>query len=949
MKRIVQAVFLLILYGLPLFGQQGQAQGCYTKSGTYVTPVPRLVTKRLPESTETLQRDSKSTTVDDPTAGTYLVVTRPDLLEPLQPLLRWKRQQGYRVEVLCPTTHRRDSIREMLVRRYRESTPLRPSQRYVLLVGDYDRIQSFTGRHTPSQLNNTPTDLYYGVYTGYPALGSIPILPDAMVGRLSVADADELQTVIGKLIAYEQGTGIGQQLLLVAGREETPPAPTTTNGQVNYLLSLADSCRPDLQATCFRNNGTDNTAAILEALHTPTALVSYTGHGLRSGWSNPTVTASSFDTLGAVPTIVVNNCCYTNAFNGDCFGEQLLRMPSGGAVGIVGATNETLWMEDYLFAVGAKRPATLYPAYDATTPGAFDPLFTGSREEEAATLGALLWRGCQAVADAGSRFDAYYWEAYNLLGDPTTVPFLGTPGELQMALDSVTIPVGGTLLSLWATPGCRVSVTDDSSLLGTGIADENGLVTLDLARSVLGDSLTLTATRPGDRPTTLTYPTTPSAEGRLAIVGYSITDSSLQIRLRNVGQSPASQHTLHMWMANTETPLEWQHPGVIDPGGETEATLTLPVSLRCEELVRGTLELRDGQGMTYGTLKMMCEPPQNRIEVISTKITTPTGQRIRMLLPGHSYLLQVTATGHPDSATALLNSQRITAEQGYSTLIFPFTLGQDSLRLHATVTLYQGCRPVTDEWWMACYRPTETFESGTDNDYPWLRADGIPWTVDSTVAYEGRYCLRSGAVDYNQQTLFGIDIDAMQDDSVSFFYRVSSEASDQLLFHVDGQCCGFWGGLRDWQRFVYPITAGRHRLTWSYVKDGSLSEREDGAWIDNIGLPLCRWMAPYGDPAADRTHSDTSMAGITLRVSCAEDLTVWPNPSSGVLTVDIPGLEEVADLRLIDLSGRQLARRTIYPGNTRFTIDTRQYPSGTYWITLKTTAGTQTKKIIIIH
>ena len=367
MRHVITSFGVLIMTLLTL---SVQGQETVTKSGTLVRPADRM-----PAS---FTKQTKSfPTLSDPTAGTYLVVTRPDLQEPLLPFIRWKKQQGYRVEVLCTTTNQRDSIRAQLTERYANATALLPAQRYVLIVGDVDRIQAFAGRHTPSGLTNRATDLYYGEYTG-------DYLPEAYVGRLSVSDSAELAAVVTKIITYEQGLWVttAQQLMFAAGSEDRSPAPTTTNGQVNYLAQLA-SCSPELDTVCFRSPTSANqTDSILQALSQSNALVNYTAHCTANGWERPYITFNSIDTLdNPVPTLFVNNCCLSNAFDGTCFGERLLRRPTGGAIGVVGATNETLWNEDFYWAVGAKCPPTPIPEFDSTRLGAFDKLFCSDWSE----------------------------------------------------------------------------------------------------------------------------------------------------------------------------------------------------------------------------------------------------------------------------------------------------------------------------------------------------------------------------------------------------------------------------------------------------------------------------------------------------------------------------------------------------------------------------------------
>ena len=86
------------------------------------------------------------------------------------------------------------------------------------------------------------------------------------------------------------------------------------------------------------------------------------------------MTIGTLDTLdNPQPLFYVNNCCKSNDFGGTCFGEQLLRKPSGGAVAVIGATNSTLWEEDFWWAVGPTT-ISLTPSYDPIRLGAFDRL-----------------------------------------------------------------------------------------------------------------------------------------------------------------------------------------------------------------------------------------------------------------------------------------------------------------------------------------------------------------------------------------------------------------------------------------------------------------------------------------------------------------------------------------------------------------------------------------------
>jgi hypothetical protein len=72
--------------------------------------------------------------------------------------------------------------------------------------------------------------------------------------------------------------------------------------------------------------------------------------------------------------------------------------------------------------------------------------------------------------------------------------------------------------------------------------------------------------------------------------------------------------------------------------------------------------------------------------------------------------------------------------------------------------------------------------------------------------------------------------------------------NDTLVFSVDGVAQAAWTGESAWSSFVFPLTAGRHALSWRYVK-GSGTASTDAAWVDTVTLPPiaeCRFRSTRG-------------------------------------------------------------------------------------------------------
>ena len=280
-------------------------------------------------------------------------------------------------------------------------------------------------------------------------------------------------------------------------------APTTTNGQVNYLKREVKLAHPELDTLCWYNPASDSLGDdIINAIGQGACLLNYTGHGIFDGWTHPMMRADSVAAAGMTqPTVWVNNCCQTNAFTGTGFGERLLRMPVGGAVGVIGATNTTLWAEDFYWAVGPKDSLSLEPAFDSLAPGAFDGLV--GRRRTTATLGELMRYGNMAVTASGSTYTRYYWDIYCLLGDPTLKPWIGVPRKCSLTVDSVY--GGQSTVYVDGTPGARVTVVQDGELLGVAVIDSTGHAGIVLRRALDTLPLVVTATGLDLRPCVVTF------------------------------------------------------------------------------------------------------------------------------------------------------------------------------------------------------------------------------------------------------------------------------------------------------------------------------------------------------------------------------------------------------------------------------------------------------------
>ncbi len=927
----VSALIFTALFTLSAWGQE-----YVTKSGTEVIPAPRVPAVFPPQA--------KQPSPTDTTAGTYIVVTTPDLLPALRPLLKWKCQQGFLVETLCYDFPQRDSVRALLAQRYSHSH----SPFYVLIAGDVDRVPGFWGIHQPSGIGNHITDLYYGEYTG-------DYLPEAYVGRISATDSTELSHIVAKIVAYEQGQWAADysQLLLVAGAENLANAPVTTNGQVHYLSQLTARHRPETDTICFYNPSSGTaTDSILAALEQGNLLVNYTAHCLSTGWSSPAITARAFDSLNnPVPAVFVNNCCRSNAFNSTCFGEELLRRPQGGAVAVIGATNETLWDEDFYWAVGAKRPPILNPSFDSLQPGAFDTLVTSPQENY--TLGAMLHAGCKAVSRSGSPFDAFYWETYNLLGDPSLTPFWTHADTLALTPPD-SIIAGSVFLTLHCNKPCRISATQDTVLLATTLTTTDGNATLTFPTALHGDSITLTATRPEAVCHSLTIPLYQPNQPFLAAIQHRLDDTLLTLRIKNVGNITANSHQLTLTQDSTDLMtgaiLQTRLSCTIHrlaPQSDTTLLFSLGhITMGAEPILHAKLSLSDNLGQTYSTLPLHLALPDQYPRLEQLILLDHDSLPVRQLLPDHDYIVRATLSHPADSLALLVADQRLVPTTlNCTTFTAAFHTAPYLQHLPVSATSNLGNWHHTYSFWITAHHTTEPFETGDFSNLPWLLTDICPWQIDNTAPYSGQYCARSAPIDNTQKSVLTLDIHVMADDTLSFHYYVSSEASDWLYLFIDGRRTGYWSGNSGWMPYSRPISAGQHRLQWIYQKDASGSEHDDCASIDNIQLPFALWTRPSGTPEADTTLSIPN----TPSPFASAAFTLHPNPTSESVTISLPSSANIRTILIYDIYGRLIDKIKIQPNFTTTQYFTTHLRLGTYTLVLHTGTGTYTQKMTVIR
>ena len=404
---------------------------------------------------------------------TMVIITPPEFQYTLTDFVNWKTQRGFNVivgvtgtpEVGATTT----SIQSFIQNLYDNPTPASPAPSFVIFVGDTGQMPTWT-------VGGDATDRPYCTMDG-------DYVPDIYYGRLSCTNVSQLQAILDKTLVYDQFTMPDPSYLgevtMIAGVDASF-APTHGNGQINYGTNTYFNAAHDLVSNTWlypASNGAVE-SAVIQTVSDGVAYINYTAHGSQTSWADPTFTQSNINSLtnAGKYTLAVGNCCLTATFNyAECFGETFLRAPNKGAIGYIGASNNTLWDEDFWWGVGSCASGSINanPTYAGTGTGAYDGVFHDHGEAADlyyVTNDALVFAGNLAVQEAGSGSTSYYWNIYNLLGDPSLSTYMGVPAANPVSIGAL----GATSLTVSASPGSYVGLSQGTTLIGAGTVGATG-------------------------------------------------------------------------------------------------------------------------------------------------------------------------------------------------------------------------------------------------------------------------------------------------------------------------------------------------------------------------------------------------------------------------------------------------------------------------------------------
>jgi hypothetical protein len=820
----------------------------------------------------------------------------------LPPFIEWKTLKGFEVTVAYTgdpevgTTAA--SIKNYIQGLYDAATPTDPAPSFVLLVGDVAQIPAW-----PGTTDQHVTDLHYVTLEG------TDLMPEIGIGRFSANNAAELQPQIDKTLEYERfqmgDPSFLGEAVMIAGIDANF-AQIWSNGQINYGTTYYfNEAHGILSHTYLYPTSADHAADIINDVSNGVGYANYSAHGSEQGWADPAFEVGDIQGLNNAhqyPT-VVGNACDTGKFNvPTCFAEAWLRAENKGAVGYIGATNSSLWDEDFWWAVGAGA-VNQFPTFEETGPGAYDGMFHDHGElfpDWFTTQYGFIVAGCLAVVEAGSPEADYYWEIYALMGDPSLSTYFGVP-----AANTVSHPgqltVGDATMAVSADPWSYVALSREGALLAAALADGSGQAVLEFQALGATTDLDLVVTRQNREPVFARITVVPGDGAWVVTTDVQIDDTpdgngnghpefaeSLLITLteRNIGNEAATGVEVRISTQDPHLSISdsTEYYGEIPAGQETAVPNAFQVVVAAgvpdNHPIRVDVVATDDSGhMWPDHFTITALAPVVGISDADVNDDGTNGNDV--LDPGEAAALEITLRN--DGGAGVLGVVAVlTTSDPYVTVgddtanvgplapgdtavaVYPLTAAAATppghiarFHLHIIGANYAAADSLSLDIGIVA----EDFESGDFSAYPWVMGGDAPWVIATTGVYEGAYAAISGDIGSSESSEMMVGLTVLEPGTLSFHYRVSSEAAyDFLKFYIDGQRKLEASGNVDWTMASFSVSPGSHTFRWTYEKDQSVSNGSDCAWVDYVTFPALADSAAFPEIEISPLAFDVALA-----------------------------------------------------------------------------------------
>jgi len=800
--------------------------------------------------------------------GKLLIICPDMFMAAIQPLADWKRISGTPTEVVDVSSIGTTST---AIKNYITNYFNTNSLTYVILVGDAPQIPTFT-------VSGGGSDNSYSYILGNDHY------TDIFVGRISAENISHVQTQIQKILSYEinpqSNDGWLNRGIGIASQE----GPGDNN---EYDYQHVRLMRQDLLAYEYVQmselyegsqggmdaSGDPTAAMVSNDVNNGSGIILYTGHGSNTSWGTTGFSNNDINALtnyNKWPFIWAVACVNGNFVNTTCFAEAWLRasnngQPTGAIATLMSTINQSwnppMCAQDEMVDILTEQ-------------------VSGNIKR---TFGAISMHGCMKMNDVYGTQGNEMTDTWNIFGDPSLMVRTDTAKPLNVNHSNIAF-LGATSVQVQCnTNDAKVALSINGNLIATDFVSNN-IATLNFQPITQLDSIKVVVTAYNKIPyigyIQVIVPNGPYVQFDNKIVRDNNGNNNQQadlnetididITLKNIGVAAANGVIANISTSDTNVQIINSNCffGVINQGTlltkQSAFTVKVKSNYFDQHEVVFNLNISDNSSNSWNnSFGLVLNAPKFDLGNVIIKDTI-SGNFNNFLDSGEVAIITVPIinSGHCNSSLSNVelipisnnvSIQSTTISQlpsidandifyvSYQIKVNNVTPGE---LIEFQLNVNSGFHSYSTHLYFNAGESIEDFETNNFTKYLWVQGGNAPWTITNVNPYQGTFSAKSGAIGNSKTTSISITVNVTQNDSISFFKKVSCEASntlppsyDYLDFQIDNVSMGKWHGEIAWSGTAFPVSQGIHTFKWVYRKDSYQTAGSDCAWLDNIKLP----------------------------------------------------------------------------------------------------------------
>lgn len=477
----------------------------------------------------------------DEDRGEMLVICTDVYMDNLQPLVDWKNQSGRPTTLVSLSEAGGNNIEN--IKNYVRNFYNDPAHNleYVLLVGEYNNL-------TPKNLGNgSGGTVYSDNYIG--KLEGNDDYLEVLVGRLSVANAEDADLQVNKMIYYERdvtadatwgnrGMGIGYY-----------GAGSGHYGEDDYqhIDFIRDTLLHYTYETVTEHHGGSggdaSVATISGTINEGIGIINYCNHGSETSWGVANYSTSHVASLtnDYMLPFVWSVACLNGKFDvGTCFAESWLRAKNnttGAPTGAVGG------MFSYVSQPWIPPMYGQDEMVDILTEWCNVDQFNH-------TFGGASLNGSMYILDIAPNDSYQTFNSWLLFGDPSLMVRTDNPTEMKATINPDVLMLGMSTLEVNTddTPYGIATLMMDGEVIATGYIQDN-TCTLEFAPMSNVGTASLTVVGYNKVTEIIPVEVLPAEGPYVTVSGYTPNfapvnqETNLTVSFKNVGVDPTNGYT----------------------------------------------------------------------------------------------------------------------------------------------------------------------------------------------------------------------------------------------------------------------------------------------------------------------------------------------------------------------------------------------------------------------